>query len=203
MDIITDTSITPILSSDDVIESIANTPHDELQVMMDEVQAHHNGALIHDGDLSITGTLSAGEIVPSVPMTIPILMVSQSGGGIIPTLWSNMPAAKTEFFGVTYLRSQVDLTAFTYGRILSNIAVSGHSTPAKLRVEYSIDSGSSWDYLDDSSAPSVDIDSTGLKVSGWIPLATNTKADVMLRIVGIDGDGVVDPEFGNTYIQFK
>ena len=54
-DIITDTSITPILSSDYVDESVANTAHDELKAMMDEIQAHHNGNLDHGGSLVITG----------------------------------------------------------------------------------------------------------------------------------------------------
>lgn len=66
-DIITDTSITPILSSDFVTDEVANTAHDELQAMMDEIQAHHNGALTHSGVLNISGNLQENSVdVPTI-----------------------------------------------------------------------------------------------------------------------------------------
>lgn len=49
--IIDDSSITPILSSDDVIASVANVPHDELQVMVDTLNttmsAEHDDSGLH------------------------------------------------------------------------------------------------------------------------------------------------------------
>jgi hypothetical protein len=74
--------------------------------------------------------------------------------------------------------------------------------PAKLRAQYSTDQ-SSWNYLDGSSGPSVNEDTTGLQVSSWVNLAAGAKADVFLRIVGLDGDGSTDPFFGRLDIQVK
>ena len=58
MPIIPDTSITEILSSDDVVSEIANAPHDELKAHIDDLNTHHDDDLIHSGDL----TMSGGEI---------------------------------------------------------------------------------------------------------------------------------------------
>lgn len=55
MPIVDDTSITEILSGDDVVSEIANAPHDELKVIIDEINTHHDSDLVHSGDLTISG----------------------------------------------------------------------------------------------------------------------------------------------------
>ena len=62
MDIITSITVTEITSADDVVADIAHAPHAELEAMMVELQAHHNQDLTHDGNLTVTDTLSAGEL---------------------------------------------------------------------------------------------------------------------------------------------
>jgi len=116
--------------------------------------------------------------------------------------WTNMPAALTELLNSTRWRRQMDLTNYAQGRLIVNVMVAGAATPAKIRAQYSTDL-TNWYHLDDASEPSVDISSTGLKVSSWIALASGARADVYLRTVGIDGDGVADPQFGLIALQFK
>lgn len=116
--------------------------------------------------------------------------------------WGNQPAAETEFLGATRHRIKMDLTNYTQARLIVNVATAGAATPAKIRAQYSTDE-TTWYYLDNASEPSVNIDTTGTKVSNWIGLAAGAKADVFLRIVGIDGDGVADPQFGLISLQFK
>jgi hypothetical protein len=96
-------------------------------------------------------------------------------------------------------------------RLIVNIETpgAGPTPPAKLRVQYSTDQ-SLWSYLGVSSGPSVDINTTGLKVSGWMDLAPGAKAEnVFLRLVGLDGNwpaagsSAADPAFGLVLVQFR
>ncbi|MDQ5822414.1 MAG: hypothetical protein M3540_13335, partial [Actinomycetota bacterium] len=86
-------------------------------------------------------------------------------------------------------------------RLLSNVGQAGTATAA-LRVQYSLDQAA-WNYLDGGTGPSVGINTTGLKVSAWLNLPAGAKADVFLRVVGINGDGTADPSFGNIILQVK
>ncbi|KKN05886.1 hypothetical protein LCGC14_1082800 [marine sediment metagenome] len=117
--------------------------------------------------------------------------------------WTNMLAALTEAFGLTTVhRLKFDLSGFHQARIIVNVQAAGHSTPALIRGQYSTDE-SSWAYLDGSAGPSVDISATGTKVSGWVDLVAASQDDVFLRIVGLDGDGIVDPQFGLIAIEVR
>jgi hypothetical protein len=117
--------------------------------------------------------------------------------------WTNQPAALAELDGSTYYRTKQDMTNALQARLIVNVAVAGAATPAKLRVQYSIDQ-TTWRYLDGTAGPSVNINSpTGLKVSSWASLEPGAKADVFLRVVGLDGDDTADPQFGLALVQFK
>jgi hypothetical protein len=113
-----------------------------------------------------------------------------------------MPSALTEFGGDTAHRTRYDLSDATEARLVVNVASGGATTPARIRAQYSTDQ-SSWDYLDGSSGPSVDVDSAGVATSPWSALASGAKADSYLRIVGLDGDDAVDPVFGRIDVQVR
>lgn len=118
--------------------------------------------------------------------------------------WNNMPAALTEINSTPAWRLYQDLTNFTQVRMQVFVYGTG-SANAKIRLQYSTDNGSTWSYMDDVSGPSVSIYVTSqkLQVSDWVNLATGAKREVLLRIVGIDGDGVADPSFTLIVAQFK
>ncbi len=72
-----------------------------------------------------------------------------------------------------------------------------------IRLQYSTDR-TTWAYIDGATGPAVAIDAAANpEVSGWVTLAAGAKADVYIRIVGIGGDGVVDPTFGTIIVQYR
>lgn len=125
---------------------------------------------------------------------------------IVNNVWGNMPAALTEFGAggantAGAFRTKVDLSAVTAARLVVNVMTAGFST-AEIRAQYSTDQVT-WNYLDHVSAPGVSISSTGAKVSEWVNINAAAKGDVFLRIVGINGNGVADPVFGNIMMQVR
>lgn len=146
---------------------------------------------------SLTPYPEVGRVdVQAMPQAVPLL----APGGSVS--WVAMPAALAEFGGLAIHRAAADLAGATQARLAANVATAGAATPARLRVQYSTDLAA-WAYLDGSAGPSVDIDSTGLKVSSWVSLAAAAAADVYLRLVGIDGDGVTSPAFGAVMLQVR
>ena len=120
--------------------------------------------------------------------------------------WTNMPVAITEFNALTRHRQGMDLTNYTQVRIVVNVMVAGAATPALIALQYSIDSGVTWNYLDSTGAntgPNANISSTGLKVGSWVTIDSTAQADVWLRVIGVSGDAAADPQFGSIAAQFK
>jgi hypothetical protein len=115
--------------------------------------------------------------------------------------WTDMPAALTEFNNSTTRRCKKSLVGAQEARIVARVEVVG-ATNAQLRVQYSTNE-SSWSYLDGSAGPGVGIATTGTRASSWVTLEAAARADVVLRIVGIDGDGALDPQFGSIFLEVR
>jgi hypothetical protein len=80
------------------------------------------------------------------------------------------------------------------------------SASAVLNVQYSSDGGSSWNAIDAGTGTEVSIASGGggsMQASAFVNLAAGAKADVLVRVAGIGGDGAADPAFGGIHVQFK
>ncbi len=119
-------------------------------------------------------------------------------------VWTDMPAALTEIRGVDAFRTATDLTKAKEVRLVGRIKVAG-SASAELRVQYATTFGESptWNYLDGATGPGINISSTGVVKGSWVAIAAGAKADVQLRLVGINGDGAVDPSIGNVWLQVR
>ncbi len=155
------------------------------------------------GSAGATGPSGAtGATGPAGATPASITMLSENWGAFGSVTWTNQPAALTELLGTTLGRLKADLTASAQARLEVDVAAAGASTPAALRVQYSTDQAT-WSYLDGSAGPSVNIDTTGLKVSSWVSLVAGAKGDVFLRIVGINGSGSASPGFSNIILQVK
>ena len=104
--------------------------------------------------------------------------------------WSAQPAAATEFCNTTSYRWRANLTNYSTVRLTAQILTAGAASSA-LRLQYTTDltGASGWDYMDGASGPSVATTSAGVAVSSSVSLASAAKADVLLRLVGINGDG--------------
>jgi len=115
-------------------------------------------------------------------------------------VWTNMPAALTEFPGNAFSRVKADLTGCTHYRLVVNQQVAGFAG-ADLNLEYSLNN-STFQAADTASAGELDVGTgTGVKVGAWAPLVDAAKQDVWLRLVGKQGDGIVDPGWREIRIQ--
>jgi len=125
---------------------------------------------------------------------------STCGNAELTTIWPNMPAAQTEFFGATSMRTKYDLTNATQARLLVNVGPVAGVAGSTLRVQFSTDQ-TTWNDLVTGGA-SVAINSAGtLQVSAFGNIVAGAKADVFLRIVGENGNGTADPRFGTVELQ--
>lgn len=100
---------------------------------------------------------------------------------------TNIQAAEVDFLG-TYM--PLDLTGKTQARLSAHLVVNGGS--AEFRVKYTLDRGATWQYLDGATGPAVNMVS-GLNVSAWVNLVAAAKTDVQIKLITINGDGVLDP----------
>ncbi len=143
----------------------------------------------------------AGTATPQIPVTIMFL-----GSPSSVTTWSDMPAALTEWRGsVRTGRTMADTTNATEFRIMAFVQVAG-AAGATLRVEYATDSVPAWEYLDGAAGTggAVAVDVVGNPAGAWTSLTANAKGGTKhLRVIGIGGDGAVDPSFGPIIIQIR
>ncbi|MCD6418369.1 hypothetical protein J7M00_06260 [bacterium] len=159
----------------------------DIAYYLPQSQGGTNTFLMNDG----AGNLSWSNPIPQV---VTILGANRER-------WRNQPAALRELFNNTGNRTMVDLTNATQVRLTVGVVVAGAAT-AQIRAQYSTDL-STWSYLDGGTGPSVAINTAGLKVSSWVNIVSAAQTDVYIRIVGINGNGIADPQFGLITLQFK
>jgi len=127
--------------------------------------------------------------------------------------WTNQPQIRTEFFGANTARLQADLSVATSYRLEAEVLTASTSpnTP-KLCIQFSTDNGANWTYLDGTadaaanttaSVSCVSIASTGMQKTSFLNLTAAAKSDVLLRIVGLGGDGAKDPAFQITGVEVR
>jgi hypothetical protein len=115
--------------------------------------------------------------------------------------WSSMPASLDDFRGNSSNgRGRADLTGYSEARLVGHVSVAG-ATGAELRAQYSTD-GTNWSYFS-GTTPSIAIDSTGPKISSWVAIPSAGQTDVLVRIIGINGNGSTSPQFGTIKIQAR
>ena len=125
---------------------------------------------------------------------IPSLLVPLRMGDL--PVWA-IPSALTEY--AASARARYNLSQFTQARLVVYVGVVGLGS-AELRAQYSTDE-SSWAYLDGTSGPKLVLDTVGTGQSAWVNLAAGAKADVRLRFVGINGNGIAVTTLGNVFLE--
>ena len=163
-----------------------------------------------NGDRQGYKTLVAGTNVTFTEETSQVV-VAATGGGSLPTpicielwqdaaltAWTNMPAALTEFRAILNTRTKLDLTSATQSRITVRVGVAP-VVNAKIKVQYSTDE-TTWVDLCSVTMPAT---ANKTNVGVWTAVPAGAKADVFIRLVGIDGDGAADPTFGLITLQVK
>ena len=116
--------------------------------------------------------------------------------------WTDMPAALTEWNASLSGRIKYDLSNVSQVRVFCRMVVAGAAS-AELRGQYSTDD-STFNYLDGGTGPTVAINAANTTVVGaWVTIVAAARADVILRIVGINGDGALDPTFANFGLEVR
>ncbi len=112
--------------------------------------------------------------------------------------WTNMPATLTEFLGLAIQRTKADLSMASESRVTVRNGVAPYAN-AKIKVQYSTDE-SAWIDLCSVTMPAT---ANKTNIGNWIAIPSGAKADVFIRLVGIDGNGTADPTFGLITLQVK
>lgn len=135
------------------------------------------------------------------PHPLKAVPVDFFGRGTTNLTWTSMPAASTELVGATTSRVQHDMSGCQQMRLAANIITAGFAG-SKLSVQYSLDDGATWFFMDGTAdgdvgaeTPQIVLTSTGYVKSAWMTIAAAARTDVLLRIVGDDGNGVASPAF--------
>lgn len=122
-------------------------------------------------------------------------------------IWTDMPASLTEILNATRYRVGTDLTMFTQARLGGLNSTNTGASGAELRGQYSLDSGSNWAYLDGSTGPAWAFSNDFAAATGpngpWVNLVGAAKTSVLLRVIGINGNGTADPCFHNVAFEFR
>ena len=118
-------------------------------------------------------------------------------------VWTNMPAAHTEFMGNFQFRNIYDVTGITSVNLGTTVTTIG-SAVAHLVLKWTTDNGTTFDYMGNvGSSPSTNIGSTGMRTSGWVRTSTAAVGTVILAVFGSCGDGAIDPRFANVSALFR
>lgn len=133
----------------------------------------------------------------------------------VSVIYTNMPSA-VDFFGAAagnaagfaYIQ-EVDLTGFTQARLRVNkLGVAGNTNStirAVYRTAYS-QTASAYSQLGSAAQVEVVVGTTinSFFDSGWINLAAGAIAnDIYIAIVGLNGNGTLDPVYGSVTVEFQ
>lgn len=158
-------------------------------------QSVYSGGVVQRAGIG-TGIAPAA---PSIPITV--LPITSSGS---PISWT-VPSTLTEFNGTDANRAYPDLTNATQIRLvlMTQAATSVPFNAPTMAGQYSIDNGTTWNYLDGGTGPHL-VFAAGKVDSGWVTLVGAAKAsNVLLRIVGTASSGTAAVAFGSIYLQAK
>jgi hypothetical protein len=118
--------------------------------------------------------------------------------------WIDMPAAETEWNGSSSGRLIANLAHFTKARLGVHCGSVLGAVGATLRVRYSLDNGATWANLAQTGTLSTPIDANANRprYGNTVDIAAAAKnADVLLQVTGMGGDGAIDPNFGNIWLE--
>lgn len=102
---------------------------------------------------------------------------------------------------------KADLTGYTQCRLLARVVTQSASAASpRIRLRYKAGAFSTTltDYIQiGDSDVTCSLTAAGLIDSGWVNLVAGAKADVLLTISQLGGDGVADPALGMVVAQFR
>ena len=176
-------------------------PNNSIQFNNDNVLSGSTNLIYSGGTLFFTGTTRLnGQLFRTNSPSVKL--VHQWGGtigaGTTPgIIWTNMPAGVTTWLhtttgtltqDATYV---TDLTEYTECRLFTSMQVAGFQASTLIAVQYATTIGGVY-----SDLVSLTIGSTtGAKDTDWQTIPSGANGSVFIRLVGQNGDGIVDPRF--------
>lgn len=121
-------------------------------------------------------------------------------------VWNMFPNAPGFLLGDYDAVTKVNLSYYTMARLIVTKKDVAGSVGSQVCLRYRVAFSSvALDYsMIGTSEVYVAVDTTNtVLVSDWVPLALAAKADVFLAVLGLNGDDLTGPEFGNVSAQFK
>ena len=112
--------------------------------------------------------------------------------------WTNMPAAETELAGVVHRRVRVDLTDCDRCRLTARVSTAG-APGAILKAQYAADDAGPWADL----TAGVSLAAVETAAGAWGDVPAGAKGDVIVRVVGLGGNGVADPVIGSVVLEVR
>jgi hypothetical protein len=149
---------------------------------------------------------SSGNIITSNPSGVAKYM--SVAFNTVGNTWAFMPSALTIFDSSNAYVTQLELSSFNQVRLVVNKLGTAGNTDSKIILRYQDTTGSPYtasSYSDiGTSEVSVGVATTdNILVTSWINLVSGAKDDVWVTILGINGDGIISPIFGNIYAEFR
>lgn len=122
------------------------------------------------------------------------------------TAWTNMPAETTLFLGNAAKVYKIDLSRFSQCCLRFVKLGVAAPTGARLVLKYHTSFTTTASTYSDIGTVAVSglCDGTNTFIdSGWTDLVSEAKAEVYVTLVGIGGNGTLDPVFGSIYAVFR
>lgn len=123
-----------------------------------------------------------------------------------PATWSNMPAALTEIYGNSNLElvmQESNSGTTPYCGLLVNVVTPGVAG-AVLRVQFTNDTITWGNLFADTASTDVPISTAGISFGALANTPVRYGASqsvIFLRVVGLNGNGIVSPSFTEIYLQ--
>ncbi len=154
-------------------------------------------------NIMTTAVPSVAQLVITYTFTDNIPLVSPTTGTIV---WAGMPAAETEFLGLTLHRTDITFRSANKVTMIANVQTAG-AAGSFLKAQYFVASNSTWIDIcsPNSDTPKVAIDVTGtIAGTGCLPNPVlNLNTQQLVRIAGKNGDGITSPAFGQITLQLQ
>ncbi|MEQ1494512.1 MAG: hypothetical protein ABL912_01960 [Novosphingobium sp.] len=120
--------------------------------------------------------------------------------------WGAVATAAVEeaFAGNKNRRRPANLSGRRRARMSAAITVAGVAGWT-VAVQYSTDGGTNWAYLDGVSGPRVQIGTTTADTvfGSWVSIVPAARRDVILRAIGVSGNGVATPTVAQLAAEFE
>lgn len=147
--------------------------------------------LAGDDRIKMKGTFVYEPLPPALSNGVPAIQEWDFYSHPLTNLqWVNMPATATQFSASTNAERPIELSHARRARLVTQQSIAG-AAGSELRAQYW--DGATWQYLDHAAGPAVSAATTGGQAGTWINLDYQARGSRVVRIIGINGDGVADP----------